>query len=288
MLFGSGLSYAAGEYSAAEADSFYHAQDWDNAVKAYRFLTGVDISDTQAWFRLGLALHNLKKYEDAIEAYRHADRPGSGQQFTRYNIACSYSLLGDRENAFNWLDKSIEAGISDVNMLNNDPDLETLRGDPRFPDILLRADRNARPCQYDEEYSQLDFWVGEWNVYNLQDRKIGLNIIEKVLGGCLIRENWTSRNGFQGSSINYYDPSSGKWRQQWVDETGSIIRYSGEFRDSLMYFEGESISPNNKITLSRMSLIPHSEEKVEQIIEQSSDNGQTWNVWFHGIYLRKN
>jgi len=286
LAFGTGVSFAAGEYTPEMADSFYRTQDWPNAAKAYKVLTRSDSTDAEIWFRLGLALHHLQKYEDAIEAYKNADSPGSGQKFARYNIACSYALMGDKDKAFQWLDKSLEAGLSDVIMLNNDTDLVSLRADSQFAQVLLRADRNARPCQYDEEYGQLDFWLGEWNVYNRQDQKVGLNVIEKELEGCLIREKWTSRNGYQGSSINYYDPSSGKWIQHWVDEAGGVIRYAGELKDSIMYFEGESISAENERELSRMTLTPVSHDIVEQLIEHSRDDGETWYVWFYGIYMR--
>jgi Flp pilus assembly protein TadD len=53
-----------------------------------------------------------------------------------YNLACSYSLMGEMDDAFASLRKSVERGYDDVQYLNTDPDLRTLRSDPRYEDIL--------------------------------------------------------------------------------------------------------------------------------------------------------
>ena len=39
-------------------------------------------------------------------------------------------------------------------------------------------------------------------------------------------ENWTNAKGGQGSSMNYYDPVEGQWRQLWV-AGGYSIDYTG-------------------------------------------------------------
>ena len=53
-----------------------------------------------------------------------------------YNLACSYSLMGELDEAFASLKKSIERGYDDVQYLNTDPDLRSLRSDPRYEDVL--------------------------------------------------------------------------------------------------------------------------------------------------------
>jgi tetratricopeptide (TPR) repeat protein len=53
-----------------------------------------------------------------------------------YNLACSYALLGKKDEALEALLKSIRFGYSDLNHLRRDPDLESLRSDPRFKEIF--------------------------------------------------------------------------------------------------------------------------------------------------------
>ena len=63
-----------------------------------------------------------------------------------YNLACSWALIGETDEAFLALRTAVERGYDDVQYLNSDPDLRTLRTDPRYGGILeLMAARQHRP-----------------------------------------------------------------------------------------------------------------------------------------------
>src|SRR5690348_9783130 len=72
------------------------------------------------------------------------------------------------------------------------------------------------------ESKQFDFWVGKWNVAASAkpDVKVAESLIEKLYGGCAVRENWMPLKGNAGGSLNAYLPATGKWRQTWVDGGG--------------------------------------------------------------------
>ncbi|HUW57957.1 MAG TPA: hypothetical protein VMZ92_15050 [Planctomycetota bacterium] len=53
-----------------------------------------------------------------------------------YNLACSYSLIGEIDEAFSALRRSIKLGYHDVQHLNTDPDLRNVRADHRYDQIL--------------------------------------------------------------------------------------------------------------------------------------------------------
>jgi hypothetical protein len=76
------------------------------------------------------------------------------------------------------------------------------------------------------EYSQLDFWVGEWDL--VYPGGGGQNHIGKVMKGCVIEENFNGGpNGLIGHSVSVYQKASGAWRQVWVDDEGSFIDLIG-------------------------------------------------------------
>jgi tetratricopeptide (TPR) repeat protein len=52
-----------------------------------------------------------------------------------YNLACSYSLTGASEQAFVALNRALAAGYDDFKWMAQDPDLETLRKDPRYDEV---------------------------------------------------------------------------------------------------------------------------------------------------------
>jgi tetratricopeptide (TPR) repeat protein len=61
-------------------------------------------------------------------------RPRDSTAF--YNLACSYSLLKEKARAFTALKRAIELGYRDLEHMAADPDLENLRSDPRWNDLL--------------------------------------------------------------------------------------------------------------------------------------------------------
>ena len=272
---------------AAKANEYYLAQDWKNAAMVYKTITESEPTNAQAWYRLGRSNYELKKYNESASAYQEADKLEFYPFITRYNIACAYALMNKVDDAFTWLDKAMEAGYSNTESLKTDEDIAMLRQDARFESIAAKADKNARPCMFDPKYNEFDFWVGEWEVFNPQGQKVGENIIEKDLNGCMLVENWTSVSGGSGKSINYYEPGSGKWKQNWVDATGGIVWYQGEVKDGAMHFSGENISKDGTKTLARVVLKPLADGKVHHFIENSADGGETWTLYFDGTYVKK-
>jgi len=53
-----------------------------------------------------------------------------------YNLACSYSLLGELDQAIEELHVAIEFGYDDPEFMESDPDLENVRNHRRFEEIL--------------------------------------------------------------------------------------------------------------------------------------------------------
>jgi len=55
-----------------------------------------------------------------------------------YNLACSLALSKRRADALRSLHQAIELGYTDREWMQQDPDLEGLKGDPEFERLLLR------------------------------------------------------------------------------------------------------------------------------------------------------
>ena len=55
-----------------------------------------------------------------------------------YNLACSYSLSGDFDQAANALERALALGYRDFEWLAKDPDLKPLRAHPAFDDIKTK------------------------------------------------------------------------------------------------------------------------------------------------------
>jgi tetratricopeptide (TPR) repeat protein len=64
-----------------------------------------------------------------------------GNPLVFYNLACSYSLSGDMEQAANALEKALELGYRDFDWLAKDPDLKPLRTHDAFNDLKAKIRR---------------------------------------------------------------------------------------------------------------------------------------------------
>ncbi|WP_114953114.1 hypothetical protein [Sphingosinicella terrae] len=64
------------------------------------------------------------------------------------------------------------------------------------------------PACESPEHRQFDFWVGRWDVYPTgTDRLVAHSLIEKLYGGCAIRENWMPLGRTGGGSLNAWRPA---------------------------------------------------------------------------------
>jgi len=152
---------------------------------------------------------------------------------------------------------------------------------------LFAQQQKPPPCESAAVYKQFDFWVGDWDVFNPDGKQVGRNRIERIVGGCLLLENWSGGQGGSGKSINYYDPSVEKWKQHWVDTAGRIITVEGNLEDGAMRFHGDLVRADGTKVLYRMSFTPADNGSVHQFIETSQGHEQPWNVWFDGTYVRR-
>jgi Flp pilus assembly protein TadD len=56
----------------------------------------------------------------------------------RYNLACSCALTGRTEEAIRHLDEACDLGFDDYNLLSRDEDLDSLRDDVRYRELVAR------------------------------------------------------------------------------------------------------------------------------------------------------
>jgi serine/threonine-protein kinase len=57
-----------------------------------------------------------------------------------YWLATAYAVLGEREEAFRWLDRAITLGNENKPWFESDPNWEPLREDARFAELLRRIE----------------------------------------------------------------------------------------------------------------------------------------------------
>ena len=291
LLAGSFAVKAAQQPSSRNelAAAAYDAKDWPTAARLYEELSQSPEAPPRVWLRLGAALRELGKNPDAIAAFEKANAAGAGL-FGEYGEATVYAAMKQPEKAFEHLEKAMQQGYAQPDVLSSDPNLVTLRGDPRFAKFVEQAKKNQRPCAYSAENRQFDFWLGEWSVATTQGGiPAGDSKIELILEGCVVQENWKSQNGpYSGKSYNTYNQALHRWEQYWVDNVGGNIFFFGGLKDGVMdYFTDEIPQPGAAALKRHLQFIPIGPDQVRQFSRGSTDGGKTWTVEYDFTYTRK-
>jgi Protein of unknown function (DUF1579) len=149
-----------------------------------------------------------------------------------------------------------------------------------------------KPCSA-PEYRQLDFWVGDWDLtwpgQNGQPAQRGRNRIERELGDCVVHEHFSDQAEppFQGTSVSTFTPKLGKWQQTWVDNQGSYLDLTGEFKDGQMVLGREAVGKDDKKIQQRMVFKNIKQDSFDWTWERSEDGGATWKVIWPIHYERR-
>jgi hypothetical protein len=144
------------------------------------------------------------------------------------------------------------------------------------------------PCAA-AEHRQFDFWIGTWDVYQPDGKLAGQNVIESVLGGCALRETWSSRGGFAGISLNAWDRDDRRWHQSWFDNQGGRLELAGQRVGDAMQLGSAAPHPDKPgaTRRQRISWTPLPDGAVRQLWETSDDDGASWRVVFDGRYVKR-
>ena len=91
---------------------------------------------------INLAVHGNIYFEkgdfgEALDWYQKALAGKAPQAWMAWNAACAAAHLGHVDPAFKYLMQSVELGFTDMNRLTQSPHLNSLRGDPRWKEIII-------------------------------------------------------------------------------------------------------------------------------------------------------
>jgi hypothetical protein len=139
---------------------------------------------------------------------------------------------------------------------------------------------NANSCS-SPEASQFDFWLGNWDL-TWNDTSKGTNHVEKILGSCVVQENFIDPVGnLFGKSWSMYNPAKKLWQQTWVDNQGGYIVLTGKYDGKKMTLSTMPVkAPDGKVDISRMIFYNITKNSFDWNWEKSTNGGKTWTlVW---------
>ena len=275
--------------TAQSGEALIAQSKWTEAAAVFEELTRADAKVAATWGALGLSYLNLGRIDAAADAYGKALALDPNLPRAVVGVARVAIARGDTKNAIAGLTRARDAGIPVLQFVRNGAGFDALvKKDAEF----ARFVDTLRPCA-GPEYRQFDFWLGEWDVFNPAGQKIGTSSITSTNDGCVVFENWRDARGGTGNSFNYYETTTKRWHQFWVNSNGNAAPLSAAADGTPMPMSGGLVngamvlqSPAGVKPLNRWSWSKVEGGKVRQHAEQSDDDGATWRTTFDGMYVK--
>jgi TolB-like protein/DNA-binding winged helix-turn-helix (wHTH) protein/Flp pilus assembly protein TadD len=115
--------------------------DLDGALTAFTDAARLSDNRSQTYGGRVQVLLELGRGDDARALVDELTARAEHEYVPAYRLAVVNALLGEREKAFDWLNRAIETHSIDLQVMPRDAALRPLRGDPRFDALLRRC-----PC----------------------------------------------------------------------------------------------------------------------------------------------
>lgn len=122
---------------------------WRDAAKRFLAYADKHPQSGRAWYNAGFSLLAGDRADEAAAPFRKALELGYRKPTTMYNLACTYSRLDQKDAAFDWLFKALDAGFDEQWTLRHDDDLDNLRGDSRYRKAVEIARARDRQTEKD-------------------------------------------------------------------------------------------------------------------------------------------
>ena len=134
-------------------------------------------------------------------------------------------------------------------------------------------------------YRQFDFWIGDWDVFDAgaPTKPVARVRVDRILDGCVLREDYQAADGKTGQSFNIYDALREVWHQSWVTNRGESLELDGGIHDGKMVLTGEDLTAGGQKRLVR-GVWAAGGGGVRETAVTSSDGGKTWKPWFDLLF----
>ncbi len=118
------------------SDCYFYAGNYDEYVESHeRVLQILGRPELAAEFKRAYATAGIK---GVYRWYIAQDSDASKAGYDPLMVAENYALLGDKTDAFVWLEKAYQQHSSGLIFLKVDPEFDGLRSDPRYTDLVRR------------------------------------------------------------------------------------------------------------------------------------------------------
>ena len=127
------------------AGTYYKSNKYPKAIKMYESAVASfpDMKEKDFYSNIGLAYAKNKQFKEAYEAFSEYEKRFPDKGITYRNWAVYYALQNDREKALCHLQKAVELGYTNLEWLNTDDSMDSLRTEKIFTAIIAQLKRSV-------------------------------------------------------------------------------------------------------------------------------------------------
>jgi tetratricopeptide (TPR) repeat protein len=271
---------------ADPAELAFEQGRWEDAIAEYREILAAYPEDRLSLLRIAQAQRELGRHDDALATLETARTANAPEAMIDFERARNLALQGRDDDALAALDAADHNGLRALALVEQAREFNAYRERSRFQRVYRNVRARVYPCEGVEEASDFDFWLGRWEVRMPDGTLIGTNTISKRDGGCSIQERWEG-GGSSGTSVSFFLPSRGQWRQVWTGSGGTFFDITGGAENGTMHMEGQiEYVETNRVVAFRGTWTQSEDGRVRQRLEEFDLAAQAWVVWFDGFYRR--
>lgn len=151
-----------------------------------------------------------------------------------------------------------------------------------IPAIAQGPTRGSTGSGLPTEAREFDFWLGQWDLVLGGGQGLATNHISPfgIDGGIALLEDY--RQGpYLGTSVSYYSPREGRWRQLWFDNMGGLLEFAGGTQGNKFVISGNVGTTKTRLVYSNIT-----NRSLDQSADMSPD-GVNWQVSFSARYTRR-
>jgi len=285
--------------SLEEALKLMNEQKWAEAAGVLERVVAEDADNERAWNTLGFAYYYAGEIEKAHETYIKVAEYERYRASALYNHACIHAVRKEVDEAFRLLNESYEAGLANVDLLRTDPELDALRSDPRFGELLLKISKRAaepRPLNYSTwpleavpAAHQFDFTLGDWDLVSAETNEVVQRQDIQVIfdGAGIQRDIYDLKGKLRAKSWFVYAEGPQEWKQIWLDSEGRTSTMLGSFQDGAMVLRQVTRDevPDDSVRLTYRPLADQA--GFESVYEETDDAGESWRVVATTRYVKR-
>lgn len=140
-------------------------QDWEKALPLWRAVVGRNPVNDEFQNYYAYALYFAGQYEAALPVFeRVLELRGDRDHNSAYNLASVHMKLQQTDKALHWLERALELGLPEFQVVLDDADFDPLRDHPRFRKLMALLD---------DDVSREEGWRHDLRLMRREVKRIG-------------------------------------------------------------------------------------------------------------------